>query len=113
MIPPTSTIPGSFMPSAMPGAGVFNPVGAQHQQSSTDKPPQSAETMEAASEITLQGKWVYKHILLNVNTSHVHLEHGMLLFFFYRTQKENCFESCSNTMTVHRTCAVFQTCFRI
>lgn len=59
MIPPTSTIPGSFMPSAMPGAGVFNPVGAQHQQSSTDKPPQSAETMEAASEITLQGKWAH------------------------------------------------------
>ncbi|KAL1257963.1 hypothetical protein QQF64_011207, partial [Cirrhinus molitorella] len=55
MIPPTSTIPGSFIPSAMPGAGVFNPVGVQHQQSSTDKTPQSAETMETASEITLQG----------------------------------------------------------
>ncbi|XP_042598780.1 SR-related and CTD-associated factor 8 [Cyprinus carpio] len=55
MIPPTSTIPGSFIPSAMPGAGVFNPVGAQHQQSNTDKTPQSAETMETASEMTLQG----------------------------------------------------------
>ncbi|XP_016114777.1 protein SCAF8-like [Sinocyclocheilus grahami] len=55
MIPPTSTIPGSFIPSAMPGAGVFNPVGAQHQQSSADKMPQSAEMMETASEITLQG----------------------------------------------------------
>ncbi|XP_026141110.1 SR-related and CTD-associated factor 8 isoform X2 [Carassius auratus] len=55
MIPPTSTIPGSFISSAMPGAGVFNPVGAQHQQSSTDKMPQSAETMETASEMTLQG----------------------------------------------------------
>jgi len=65
MIPPTGTIPGSFIPSAMPGAGVFNPVGVQHQQSSTDKTPQSAETMEA--ELTLQGKWVYKHILHNVN----------------------------------------------
>ncbi|XP_016325103.1 protein SCAF8-like isoform X2 [Sinocyclocheilus anshuiensis] len=54
MIPPTSTIPGSFIPSAMPGAGVFNPVGAQHQQSSADKMPQSAEMMETASEITLQ-----------------------------------------------------------
>ncbi|XP_016331357.1 protein SCAF8-like [Sinocyclocheilus anshuiensis] len=55
MIPPTSTIPGSFIPSAMPGAVVFNPVGAQHQQSSADKMPQSAETMETASEMTLQG----------------------------------------------------------
>lgn len=53
MIPPTGTIPGSFIPSAMPGAGVFNPVGVQHQQSSTDKTPLSAETMEA--ELTLQG----------------------------------------------------------
>ncbi|XP_016112825.1 protein SCAF8-like [Sinocyclocheilus grahami] len=55
MIPPTSTIPGSFIPSAMPGAVVFNPVGAQHQQSGADKMPQLAETMETASEMTLQG----------------------------------------------------------
>lgn len=55
MMPPTGTIPGSFIPSAMPGAQVFNPVGAQHQQSSTDKTPQSADAMEASSEITLQG----------------------------------------------------------
>lgn len=53
MIPPTSTIPGSFIPPAMPGAGVFNPVGAQSQQSSTDKTSQTAE--ETTSEITLQG----------------------------------------------------------
>lgn len=55
MIPPAGTIPGSFIPSAMPGAGVFNPVGAQHQQSSADKTPQSADAMETSSEITLQG----------------------------------------------------------
>ncbi|XP_057199211.1 SR-related and CTD-associated factor 8 isoform X1 [Triplophysa rosa] len=53
MIPPTSTIPGSFIPPAMPGAGVFNPVGTQSQHSSSDKTPQAAE--ETTSEITLQG----------------------------------------------------------
>ncbi len=81
MIPPTSTIPGSFIPSAMPGAGIFNPVGAQHQQSSTDKTPQSAETMETASEITLHGKWVYKNILHNASRSHIELANHMLLYF--------------------------------
>lgn len=81
MIPPTSTIPGSFIPSAMPGAGIFNPVGAQHQQNSTDKTPQSAETMETASEITLHGKCVYKNILHNVCTSHIQLANHMLLYF--------------------------------
>lgn len=86
MIPPTGTIPGSFIPSTMPGAGVFNPVGVQHQQSSTDKTPQCAETMEA--ELTLQGKWVYKHILHNVNTSHMQLlAHGMLLFYSIEQKK--------------------------
>lgn len=65
----------------MPGAGIFNPVGAQHQQSSTDKTPQSAETMETASEITLQGKWVYKNILHNLSTSHIQLANHMLLYF--------------------------------
>ncbi|XP_047466976.1 SR-related and CTD-associated factor 8 isoform X2 [Mugil cephalus] len=54
MIPPTS-IPGSFMPTAIPGAGVFNPVGVQTQQSANDKTPQSAEGMDAAAELTLQG----------------------------------------------------------
>lgn len=57
MIPPTSSIPGSFIPPAMPGAGVFNPVGTQSQQSSSDKTPQTAE--ETNSEITLQGMYVY------------------------------------------------------
>ncbi|XP_029972815.1 SR-related and CTD-associated factor 8 [Salarias fasciatus] len=54
MIPPTSTIPGSFMPSALPGSGVFNPVGVPTQQASNDKTQQSAEGMDAA-ELTLQG----------------------------------------------------------
>uniref|UniRef100_A0A3P8TQL6 SR-related CTD associated factor 8 n=1 Tax=Amphiprion percula TaxID=161767 RepID=A0A3P8TQL6_AMPPE len=55
MIPPTSAIPGSFMPSAIPGAGVFNPVGVQTQQAANEKAPQSAEGMDAAAELTLQG----------------------------------------------------------
>uniref|UniRef100_A0A672INM7 SR-related CTD associated factor 8 n=1 Tax=Salarias fasciatus TaxID=181472 RepID=A0A672INM7_SALFA len=57
MIPPTSTIPGSFMPSALPGSGVFNPVGVPTQQASNDKTQQSAEGMDAA-ELTLQGKTI-------------------------------------------------------
>lgn len=56
MIPPTSTIPGSFMTSAIPGAGVFNPVGVQTQQAANDKTPQVSEGMDAAAEITLQGR---------------------------------------------------------
>ncbi|XP_019940475.2 SR-related and CTD-associated factor 8 [Paralichthys olivaceus] len=55
MIPPTSTIPGSFMPSALPGAGVFNPVGIQTQQATNEKTAQSAEGLDAAAELTLQG----------------------------------------------------------
>ncbi|XP_035023861.2 SR-related and CTD-associated factor 8 isoform X2 [Hippoglossus stenolepis] len=54
MIPQTSTIPGSFMPSALPGAGVFNPVGVQ-TQISHEKTGQSAEGLDAAAELTLQG----------------------------------------------------------
>ncbi|KAG7509695.1 SCAF8 isoform X1 [Solea senegalensis] len=54
MIPPTSTIPGSFMPSAIPGAGVFNPVGVQPQQVGHEKTAQSADGLDAA-ELTLQG----------------------------------------------------------
>ncbi|KAM6912281.1 SR-related and CTD-associated factor 8 [Xenentodon cancila] len=48
MIPPTSTIPGSFMSSAIPGAAVFNPVGVQAQQPTTEKPPQSTEGIQNA-----------------------------------------------------------------
>lgn len=55
MIPPT-TIPGSFMASAIPGAGMFNPVGVQTQQGANDKPTQSTEGMDAAAELTLQGE---------------------------------------------------------
>lgn len=53
LIPPTSTIPGNFLPSAIPGAGVFNPMGVQTQAAS-DKAQQS-EAMDAAAELTLQG----------------------------------------------------------
>ncbi|XP_032356954.1 SR-related and CTD-associated factor 8 isoform X1 [Etheostoma spectabile] len=48
MIPPTSTMPGGFM------AGVFNPVGIQTHQAN-EKTSQSAESMDAAAELTLQG----------------------------------------------------------
>lgn len=71
MIPPTS-IPGTFMPSAIPGAGVFNPVGVQTQQTTNEKTPQSAEGMDAAAELTLQGEmmlgngiWVVIKIIFN------------------------------------------------
>ncbi|XP_054652577.1 SR-related and CTD-associated factor 8 isoform X2 [Dunckerocampus dactyliophorus] len=52
MIPTTSSIPGSFMSSNMPGASVFNAVGVQSQQ---DKLPHSAKGLDGTSELTLQG----------------------------------------------------------
>lgn len=55
IISTTSTIPGSFMPSAIPGAAVFNPVGVQAQQAANEKAQQS-EGMDAAAELTLQGE---------------------------------------------------------
>lgn len=55
MIPPTTTLPGSFMASAIPGAGMFNPVGVQNQQATSDKTAPSAEGVDAA-ELTLQGE---------------------------------------------------------
>lgn len=55
MIPPTTTIPGSFMASAIPGAGLFNPVGVQSQQAAAEKAAQSADAVDAAAELTLQG----------------------------------------------------------
>lgn len=55
MLPQTSTIPASFMPSGMPGA-VFNPVGAQAQQASNDKSTVSGESLDTPNEITLQGQ---------------------------------------------------------
>ncbi|XP_069007999.1 SR-related and CTD-associated factor 8-like isoform X2 [Embiotoca jacksoni] len=55
MIPPTSALPGSFMSSAIAGAGVFNPVGVHSQQAPNDKTPQSVDGMDAAAELTLQG----------------------------------------------------------
>lgn len=59
MIPPTGNIPGSFMASAIPGAGVFNPVAVQTQQATNEKTAQSAEGMDAA-ELTLQGEAMLK-----------------------------------------------------
>lgn len=59
MIPPTSTIPGSFLPSAIPGVSVFNPVAVQTQQATNEKTAQSTEGMDAAAaaaELTLQGE---------------------------------------------------------
>lgn len=55
MIPTTSAIPGGFMPSAIPGASLFNPVGVQTSQASNEK-TRSAEAMDVAAELTLQGK---------------------------------------------------------
>lgn len=55
MIPPTTALPGSFMASAIPGAGMFNPVGVQSQPASGDKAAQAAESVDAA-ELTLQGE---------------------------------------------------------
>ncbi|XP_072545176.1 SR-related and CTD-associated factor 8-like [Salminus brasiliensis] len=54
LIPPTSSIPAGFIPSAMAGAGVFNPAGAQPPQASAEKTP-STESMDTPAEITLQG----------------------------------------------------------
>ncbi|XP_041711283.2 LOW QUALITY PROTEIN: SR-related and CTD-associated factor 8 [Coregonus clupeaformis] len=52
-----ATIPGSFMPSALPGQGVFNQLqpGVQTQQGANDKTGQSADGMDAAAELVLQG----------------------------------------------------------
>ncbi|CDQ58381.1 unnamed protein product [Oncorhynchus mykiss] len=52
-----ATVPGSFMPSAIPGQGVFNPLqpGVQTQQGANDKTGQSADGMDAAAELVLQG----------------------------------------------------------
>lgn len=52
LIPPSSTIPGNFMPSAIPGAGVFTPVGVQTQPAASEKA--QSEGLDAA-ELTLQG----------------------------------------------------------
>lgn len=56
MMPPTTTLPGTFMPSAIPGAGVFNPVGVQSQQAAVEKAAPPSEGMDSAAELTLQGK---------------------------------------------------------
>ncbi|CAL1574924.1 unnamed protein product [Knipowitschia caucasica] len=53
LIPPNSTIPGNFMPSAIPGASVFTPMGLQTQQAANEKA--QSEGMDNAAELTLQG----------------------------------------------------------
>ncbi|XP_051942799.1 SR-related and CTD-associated factor 8 isoform X1 [Hippocampus zosterae] len=55
MIPTTSAMPGGFMSSAIPGASVFNAVGVQSQQHSSDKMPPSAKGLDGTAELTLQG----------------------------------------------------------
>uniref|UniRef100_A0A8C4DDZ6 SR-related CTD associated factor 8 n=1 Tax=Dicentrarchus labrax TaxID=13489 RepID=A0A8C4DDZ6_DICLA len=74
MIPPTSTIPGSFMASAIPGAGMFNPVGVQTQQATNEKAAQSAEGMDAAAELTLQGEAL---LTISIYFCHCVLSPGM------------------------------------
>lgn len=64
MIPPTTTIPGSFMASAIPGPGMFNPVGVQPQQATADKTAQSADGVDAAAELALQGNAIIAFVLL-------------------------------------------------
>ncbi|XP_077405938.1 SR-related and CTD-associated factor 8 [Vanacampus margaritifer] len=54
MIPTTSSMPGGFMPSAIPGANVFNAVGVQSQHPS-DKMPPLAKALDGTPELTLQG----------------------------------------------------------
>ncbi|XP_060938372.1 SR-related and CTD-associated factor 8 isoform X2 [Limanda limanda] len=54
MIPQTSSLPGSFMPSALPGVGLYNPLGAQTQVTH-EKTSHSSEGLDAAAELTLQG----------------------------------------------------------
>ncbi|XP_048830752.1 SR-related and CTD-associated factor 8 [Brienomyrus brachyistius] len=54
MIPPVSSIPGSFIPQG-PGSGVFNPVAVPPQPTASEKPPQVADGRDAAVDIALQG----------------------------------------------------------
>ncbi|XP_057715445.1 SR-related and CTD-associated factor 8 isoform X2 [Corythoichthys intestinalis] len=54
MIPTTTSMPGGFMSSTIPGANVFNATGVQSQHS-TDKMPPSAKGLDGTPELTLQG----------------------------------------------------------
>lgn len=44
------------MPSAIPGAGMFNHMSVQSQQAANEKAAQSADMLDAAAELTLQGQ---------------------------------------------------------
>ncbi|XP_077395386.1 SR-related and CTD-associated factor 8 isoform X2 [Festucalex cinctus] len=54
MIPTTSSMPGGFMPSAVPGANAFNAVGVQSQHTSGKMPP-PAKALDGTPELALQG----------------------------------------------------------
>lgn len=82
MIPPTASIPGGFMASAIPGAGMFNPVGVQTRQA-TDKTAQSAEGVDAAAELTLQGEALLTCFYVN--------RFFLVKFFFYLISYRNFF----------------------
>lgn len=79
MIPPTTTHPGSFMASAIPGAGMFNAVGVQSQQTMSDKTAPSAEGVDAA-ELTLQGEQ-YSVFPTCENTLSTNYCHCVCVFF--------------------------------
>nr|XP_015209546.1 PREDICTED: protein SCAF8 isoform X1 [Lepisosteus oculatus] len=60
VMPPGSTIPGSFVPPAIPGTGAFNPIGVQPQQRSSsaaeEKSAQATEKSNASTDAkTVQG----------------------------------------------------------
>lgn len=56
MIPAVSSIPGSFIPTAVPGSGVFNPVAVPPQPAAGEKPAQAGDGRDAAVDIALQGR---------------------------------------------------------
>lgn len=47
------------MPSAIPGAGMFNHMSVQSQQAANEKAAQSADMLDAAAELTLQGQELF------------------------------------------------------
>lgn len=52
------------MASAIPGPGMFNPVGVQPQQATADKTAQSADGVDVAAELALQGNTIIAFVLL-------------------------------------------------
>lgn len=64
------------MPSAIPGASVFNPVGIQTQQATSEKMPQSADGMDAAAELTLQGETMLTSIIFISASYFLYVQEG-------------------------------------